>query len=216
MNEGVPEGYILSSRRIRAFRTAVWTMASRTRNVSPQNAPKGESLHRARPEVSLPKRQNFSPSSRVPPRLPPPTEGRLGQWCSAALLATEAGLRPRQAPLLCLHVPVTAGLTQHTRHVQRVHRGGARFIVLGCCAVGQYADRVDCATSLGRAVATRKGHSRVRHFGGVCALLNTSQPAPSITAAQWLPAACSAHLPSPRPHGRHGTRLHSTGLERKW
>ena len=60
MNEGVPEGYILSSRRIRAFRTAVWTMASRTRNVSPQNAPKGESLHSSEAR-SLPKRQNFSP-----------------------------------------------------------------------------------------------------------------------------------------------------------
>ena len=35
--QGVPEGYILSSRRIRAFRTAVWTMASRTRNVSPHS-----------------------------------------------------------------------------------------------------------------------------------------------------------------------------------
>ena len=157
---------------------------------------------------SLPKRQNFSPRvCRRACRLRPKGDLVNGAQQHSWQLRQGSGLDKRR---YCVCMSQSLPVSRSTLDMCSAYTVAA----LGSsCLV---AARLDSMLTVSIARPAWEGHSRVRHFGGVCALPNTSQPAPSITAAQWLSAACSAHLPSPRPHGRHGTRLHSTGLERKW
>ena len=116
-------------------------------------------------------------SSRVPPRLPPPTEGRLGPWCSAAHLATEAASLGRRRYCVCMSqsLPVSRS-TLDMCSAYTVAALGSSCLV---------AARLDSMLTVSIARPAWEGQSRLAKAVLECVILAVS--APCLTQASRPP-----------------------------